>query len=107
MGESAYAHVGIDRESNTLHVGPRDQGYRRELTARNVNWTLGEKPADSIEVEAKIRSIHKPARALLEQGQNAVKLTFREPQWAVTPGQAAVFYIGDMVLGGGTIAEAR
>jgi tRNA-specific 2-thiouridylase len=100
--------TGIDRESNSLHVGPRNLGYRRELWARNVNWTLDQGPSGPVEIDAKIRSIHEPSRALLEpQEGSVIKLTFEEPQWAITPGQAAVFYSGDTVLGGGTISETR
>ncbi len=75
------------------------------LRAKNVNWIAIPELAQPIEVTAKIRHRHLPAAALLERGSGAgeVVLTFREPQRAITPGQAVVFYQDDVVVGGGWI----
>ena len=56
-----------------------------------------------IEVEVKTRYSSKVAKAKIVQDKNIIKVTFDEPQRAITPGQSAVFYIGDIVLGGGKI----
>jgi tRNA-specific 2-thiouridylase len=59
-------------------------------------------------VHAKIRHRHEPASAVIEPAPNdEVRVTFDEPQRAITPGQAVVFYDGDLVVGGGWIAESR
>jgi tRNA-specific 2-thiouridylase len=98
----------IDREQNTLYVGPRDEVYHRELLAENVNWITGDPPNEPVRIRAKIRSIHTPAEGTLSpEGHVKARIRFDRPQWAITPGQSAVFYIGDRVLGGGTIEEGR
>src|SRR5258706_13314559 len=75
------------------------------LRAKNVNWIAIPELSQPLEVTAKIRHRHQPAAALLERGSGAgeVKVTFREPQRAITPGQAVVFYQDDVVVGGGWI----
>jgi tRNA-specific 2-thiouridylase len=99
--------TGIDRVRNRIIVGDRDEVYHRGLVAGQVNWiSTGEAPDRPLDVDAKIRSIHTPAPArLVPIGEDRVRLEFQEPQWAVTPGQAAVFYDGEIVLGGGIIEE--
>jgi len=96
----------IDRASNTITVGSRNRVYHRELEAQAVNWIAGEPQNDSIAVTAKIRSLHVPAEALLfPAGEKGIRVSFREAQWAVTPGQAVVCYTGDTVLCGGVITR--
>ena len=58
---------------------------------------------EEIEVDVKLRYTPKSAKAKIKQNGKQIKITFNEPQRAVTPGQSAVFYIGDIVLGGGKI----
>jgi tRNA-specific 2-thiouridylase len=96
--------LGKDATSNTVIVGTQDELGSHELIAKDVNWISGEAPNESFRAEVKIRYTAKEAGALvmpLEDGQ--VKVQFDAPQRDVTAGQAAVFYQGDVLLGGGLI----
>ena len=96
--------VDIDAASNSLTVGPRDALQRDSLTASGVNWISGHSPASGARVTAQIRYRHREAPASItpiEESRALVK--FDEPQIAVTPGQAVVFYDGQDVVGGGWI----
>ncbi|MBA3232013.1 MAG: tRNA 2-thiouridine(34) synthase MnmA [Acidobacteria bacterium] len=96
--------VGIDAGANTVTVGPRAALDRGELTASGVNWIAGVPPAPGTRVTAQVRHRHQAAPAgLVPLGTERVRLVFDEPQSAIAPGQAAVFYDGDEVLGGGWI----
>ena len=96
--------VGIDADAATVTVGPRAALERVELTASNVNWIAGEAPAVGTRVTAQIRYRHREAAAAIAPtGPGTVAVTFDEPQTAVAPGQAVVFYEGDAVVGGGWI----
>ena len=106
VGRPLYV-VAIDRPNNRLVVGSRQDLLREALTAERVNWVSIEAPAEPVRAQVKIRSRHEPAEATLTpQPEGRVRVAFEEPQSAVTPGQAAVFYDGDVVLGGGWIAQA-
>ena len=99
--------VHIDSVSRRVTVGGEDELLRDVCEVRDVNWIAGEAPAAPLEAMVKIRYRHQPAGAVLEPlGAYGVRLRFREPQRAVTPGQAAVFYSGERVLGGGWICAA-
>ena len=96
--------VGIDAESQTVTVGPRAALERTTLEASGVNWIDGVRPAAGSRVTAQIRYRHREAAARLEpRSDDTVHVTFDEPQHAVAPGQAVVFYQGEVVLGGGWI----
>ena len=96
--------VDIDAGSQAVTVGPRQALERRELTASNVNWIAGTPPAAGTRVTAQIRYRHREAPASLDPlPDNRVRATFDDPQTAVAPGQAVVFYDGDSVVGGGWI----
>ncbi|MFQ5343506.1 MAG: tRNA 2-thiouridine(34) synthase MnmA, partial [Anaerolineae bacterium] len=103
VGEPVYV-LDMDRERNVLVVGPDQALHQREITVHNVSYVAGEPPVGEMAVAAKIRSMgtETPATlAPLEAGR--ARLLFETPVRAVAPGQAAVFYDGDVVVGGGTI----
>jgi tRNA-specific 2-thiouridylase len=84
-------------------VGPRASLERTALTASSVNWILAE-PAGAIPATAQIRHRHQPAAATVRAlPDNRAEVVFDAPQVAITPGQAVVFYDGDVVVGGGWI----
>jgi tRNA-uridine 2-sulfurtransferase len=96
--------VGIDASTREITVGPREALERTTLTASNVNWIAGTPPSAGIRATAQIRYRHREAAvSLLPLPGDRVEAVFDEPQLAVAPGQAAVFYDGDSVLGGGWI----
>jgi tRNA-specific 2-thiouridylase len=96
--------VGIDAAGGSVTVGPREALERTTLSASGVNWIAGRPPAAGTRVTAQIRYRHREAAATLAPGAgNAVDVSFDEPQSAVAPGQAVVFYDGDVVVGGGWI----
>lgn len=105
--------IGLDVARNAVTVGFREDLYSRGLVAERVNWISGSVPREPLSLEVKIRSQHRPVAAELtleeperegEAGRRA-RVIFAEPQMAVTPGQAAVFYRGEQLLGGGWIAQ--
>jgi tRNA-specific 2-thiouridylase len=96
--------VQIDADAAAVTVGPREDLERTTLTASRVNWMSGDVPSAPTRASARIRYRHKEAPATISPtGPDAVSVTFDDPQLAVTPGQAVVFYDGDVVLGGGWI----
>jgi tRNA-uridine 2-sulfurtransferase len=96
--------IGIDASAQTVTVGPREALERTSLRASGVNWIAGNAPADGTRVTAQIRYRHREAPASVSPGRDAtVSVTFDEPQYAVAPGQAVVFYRGEEVVGGGWI----
>ena len=90
--------------TNSLIVGREAELGRSELAAEDVNWIAGQPPAASFRAQVKIRYSAKdaPAEVRLMNGQQA-RIRFDTPQRGVTPGQAAVFYAGEVLLGGGII----
>jgi tRNA-specific 2-thiouridylase len=95
-----------DCAENRLIVGPRERLARREVAVAEVNWVS--RPAPEVgetmrgEVELRYRGTPIPAEITVED-DNRARLRLAEHHQAVTPGQAAVWYEGDLVLGGGTI----
>jgi len=106
-GRPAYV-VDIDRNVNRVVVGPEELLGRRGLVADRVHWVAGEPPAGApFEAEVRTRYRGEDAPAVVEAvGHGRVRVQFRTSQPAVAPGQSAVFYRGDEVLGGGRIVEA-
>jgi tRNA-specific 2-thiouridylase len=96
--------VGIDAETSAVTVGPREALERVDLSASKVNWIAGTPPPSGTRATAQIRHRHREAAVSISpRDDNRVDATFDEPQSAVAPGQAVVFYQGDEVLGGGWI----
>jgi tRNA-specific 2-thiouridylase len=96
--------VGIDAAAAAVTVGPREDLLRAELTASRVNWMSGDIPSAPIRAHARIRYRHCEAPATITPiGGDRATVAFDEPQSAITPGQAVVFYDGEVVIGGGWI----
>ena len=96
--------VKIDAADNSVVVGGKNDLGRSELTASGVNWIAGVPSAAPVRAAAQIRHRHREAPgALTPIGRDRAALLFDEPQTAVTPGQAVVFYDGEYVIGGGWI----
>ncbi len=96
--------VAIDAKKNQVIVGRNDDLFRKKVLVDELDFTDGEAPGSTFRCEAKIRyGMHvNPCEVKLQDDGRAV-ITFDEPQRAVTPGQSAVFYDGDRLIGGGTI----
>ncbi len=99
--------VAIDRERNAIIVGTKREVYGDELIAANLNWIAIESLEQPLELKAKIRYRHREADAVITPllNEDRVHVKFKQPQMAMTPGQAIVFYHKDTVVGGGTIEQ--
>jgi tRNA-specific 2-thiouridylase len=99
--------VRVEPGTNTVWVGAESDLMGRELLARDLTWVQGE-PAGPLACEARIRSRSPEAEALvIPLPDGRVKVAFAEPQRAIAPGQAVVFYRDGEVLGGGWIDGSR
>ena len=98
--------TGIDSTTNRIIVGNQEELLRAEFTAAGVNWIAVAEPEEPVRAEVRVRYRHTPAAATITPIENfRVLVTFDEPQRAITPGQATVFYHGDEVVGGGWITK--
>ncbi len=106
--EALYVKA-IRPDDGTVVVGSRDHLLSRGLVAERCNWLSFDRPPGPLECEVKIRYGSPAVPALVTVGDDlhTAFVEFEEPQRAVTPGQAAVFYRGEEVLGGGWIEEPR
>jgi tRNA-uridine 2-sulfurtransferase len=95
---------GIDAASNTVRVGGPDQLLRSSCRVEDVRYVAGRSPSAPFAARVKIRSHAPEARALVTPLGDRARIDFEQPQRALAPGQAAVFYDGDRVIGGGPIA---
>ncbi len=95
--------LGFNKEKNEVIVGEEKELYKKEILVSDINLLLVDEIKDWTDVEVKTRYSTKVAKAKIMQIENKIKVIFEEPQRAITPGQSAVFYIGDIVLGGGKI----
>jgi tRNA-specific 2-thiouridylase len=97
--------IQIKGDARQVVVGSGENLYSRTLRAKHVNLISRDDLSEPMRVEVKIRHRHEPAPGVVEKISEAeVQVTFDEAQRAITPGQAAVFYDGDIVVGGGWIA---
>lgn len=96
--------LGKNAADNALIVGTQEELGSQELRARDVNWSSGDAPHELFRAEVKIRYTAKEAEAWVRPiGQDQVQVTFDAPQRDITAGQAAVFFQGDVLIGGGII----
>jgi tRNA-specific 2-thiouridylase len=100
--------VGIDAATRQVTVGPEEALLSSRARVRDVNWLSIDPPQGPLRATAKIRYRAKDAEVLItrDAASAGVTLEFAEPQRAITPGQAAVFYDGDICLGGGWIESS-
>lgn len=105
MGAPVYVcHKNM--EENTVTVGPNAALMRTTLIAGDLNWFPFPSLTAPVTVTAKARYNQPPQPATIHpEGDGSVRVVFQQPQRALTPGQAVVFYDGDLVLGGGTITQ--
>jgi len=98
--------IALDARENRVVLGREEELYATEMAVRDVNWLSGAEPRNPIEAVVKIRyaDAGTPARVAPSSGGGAA-VTFARPVRAITPGQSAVFYEGDLLLGGGWIEE--
>lgn len=105
-GHPVYV-IGVDAVSRRVVVGERKDLIRRRMRVDDLAWVSGRSPAVVFEAQTQIRYRHNAASSRITlDGKGAAEVEFAEPQSAITPGQAAVFYVGDEVIGGGWIAGA-
>ena len=98
--------VRVEPEENRVVVGESEELLEREFTAAGVNWIAFDEPVEPVRADVRIRYRHTEAPALITPlGDARVRVRFDEPQRAITPGQATVFYRGEEVVGGGWIVR--
>lgn len=101
-GKPLYV-IDIIPAENVVILGERKEAMTKRFSAANPNWIAYETPPREFRATVKIRHAHPGAEARIKTGQGGVDVEFEEPQFAVTPGQSAVFYDADSVLGGAII----
>jgi tRNA-uridine 2-sulfurtransferase len=97
----------IDSELNLITIGPEDDLMSDWLWTERASWTAGRPPAQVFEAMVKVRYKSEPALAMVRVHEESLEVAFSQPLRAITPGQAAVLYDGDRVIGGATIARAK
>ena len=106
VGAPLYV-IELERERNRVVVGPNEELFGRRCLVREVNWMRPVREGELLEAAVKIRNKHVPAPARVEvvssRARGEARVEFLAPQRAITPGQAAVFYDGDEIVGGGWI----
>lgn len=105
LGKPGFV-VEIRPETNEIVIGDDQDVFSYKLLANQINFMAIEDIEGTLECEAKIRYSHLPAKCKVKKLENdLIECSFEEPQRAITPGQAVVFYDGDLVIGGGTIIK--
>jgi tRNA-uridine 2-sulfurtransferase len=96
--------LSIDAQNNRIVVGTEKEALRSVFTVMDCTWIAFEKPEGTINAKVKIRSATTEVACIVKpSGKGAVHVSFSEPRFGITPGQSAVFYDNDVVLGGGII----
>jgi tRNA-specific 2-thiouridylase len=101
-GAPAYV-TALDPQANVVHIGPDELLWQRGFIVDRLNWLADTPSAVPRTAMVQIRYRHQAAPAEISLGQEEARVIFSAPQRAITPGQSAVFYDGEMVLGGGRI----
>lgn len=99
--------IGFDQKRNRLIVGEEGQLYQKEFLVSDLNWLVEEPFQEGNAFTVKTRYSSKENLAEICPIENGVSVKLQEPQKAITPGQSAVFYQNDVVIGGGIIQEGR
>ena len=97
--------LGFNKEKNEVIVGEEKELYKKEIIVTDINLLLIDELEGEMKVSVKTRYSAKPAEAIITKEGENIKVIFDEPQKSLTPGQSAVFYIDDIVVGGGKILE--
>ncbi|NJL65465.1 MAG: tRNA 2-thiouridine(34) synthase MnmA [Methylacidiphilales bacterium] len=98
--------ISIDAANNRVVVGDRTKATKAECTVNRVNWVSIAEPSSPIRAEVQVRYRTKAVPVTVVPLENSrVRIVFDEPQFSITPGQAAVWYDGEKVLGGGIIEQ--
>jgi len=100
-----YYVIDIDRVENTIIVGDRQGAMKRRLLVRNLNWISIDGLKEPVRGRVKIRSTMMDEPAMIIPGRDCLIVEFDNSQWAPAPGQSAVFYDDDIVIGGGIIEK--
>jgi tRNA-specific 2-thiouridylase len=95
--------LGFNKAKNEVIVGEENELYKKEIIVSDFNLLLVDEIDSWMDVEVKTRYSSKVAKAKILKEDNNIKVVFDEPQRAITKGQSAVFYVNDIVLGGGKI----
>jgi tRNA-specific 2-thiouridylase len=105
LGEPRYVS-GIDAAANIVTLGRREDLMRDRFELEGVSWVAGDPGADEVTTSVRIRHRADPVPAVARRSGTRWSVELERPAWAPAPGQAAVFYAADQVLGGGRIAAA-
>ena len=97
--------LGFNSKKNEVIVGEEKELFKKEILVSDINLLLVDEIKEWLDVTVKTRYSTKASKAKIIQEDDKIKVIFEEPQRAITPGQSAVFYIDDIVLGGGKIEK--
>ena len=97
----------IDKSTNSVIVGIKDETYNKYLIANDINWIALDNPKKPFEATAKIRSASSPVEVIVYPFDDTIKVEFKNEISSIAPAQSVVLYQDDVVLGGGTIIEAH
>jgi tRNA-specific 2-thiouridylase len=98
--------ISLDAEKNRVVVGAGEELLSSEFTAAGVNWIAFDEPLEPVRADVRVRYRHNAAQATITPLENnRARVVFDEPQRAITPGQATVFYRSNEVVGGGWIVK--